>query len=63
MKKLPSKKEYTAKKAKIVMHEFKTGALKSSSGQHVKDRKQALAIMLSEADRGYNKLINRKRKK
>jgi hypothetical protein len=32
-----------------VMHEFKTGALKSSSGQKVTNRKQAVAIALSEA--------------
>lgn len=33
------------------MHEFKKGKLKSSSGQKVKDQKQALAIALSEANR------------
>ncbi len=32
-----------------VMREFKKGKLKSSSGQKVKDRKQAIAIGLSEA--------------
>jgi hypothetical protein len=32
-----------------VMHEFKEGKLKSSAGQKVKDRKQAVAIGLSEA--------------
>ena len=32
-----------------VMHEFKQGKLKSSSGDKVKDRKQAVAIALSEA--------------
>ena len=31
-----------------VMHKFKAGKLKSGSGHKVKDRKQALAIMLSE---------------
>lgn len=30
-----------------VMHEFKTGKLKSSSGQLVHNRKQALAIALN----------------
>ncbi|MGA9659053.1 MAG: DUF6496 domain-containing protein, partial [Asticcacaulis sp.] len=32
-----------------VMHEFKTGKLKSSSGDKVKTRKQAVAIALSES--------------
>ncbi len=32
-----------------VMHEYKEGKLKSSSGQKVKNRKQAIAIGLSEA--------------
>ena len=36
-------------KVERVMHEFKTGALKSSSGQKVTNRKQAVAIALSEA--------------
>lgn len=33
------------------MHAFKKGKLKSSSGQKVKSRKQAIAIGLSEARR------------
>lgn len=38
------------KNAKVqkVMHEFKTGKLKSSSGSKVKSKKQAIAIALSE---------------
>jgi hypothetical protein len=36
-------------KVEKVMHEFKTGSLKSSSGQKVTNRKQAVAIALSEA--------------
>jgi hypothetical protein len=36
-------------KVKKTMHEFKEGSLKSSSGQKVKSRKQAVAIGLSEA--------------
>jgi hypothetical protein len=32
-----------------VMHEFKEGKLKSSSGEKVKSRKQAIAIGMSEA--------------
>jgi hypothetical protein len=41
----------TTGKRKIhkVMKEFKEGELKSSSGAKVKDRKQAVAIALSEA--------------
>ena len=35
-------------KVKKVMHEFKTGTLKSSSGQRVTNPKQAIAIGLSE---------------
>jgi len=31
-----------------VLHKFKTGSLRSSSGQKVTSRKQAIAIMLSE---------------
>ena len=38
-----------ARKVARVMHEFKEGDLKSSSGQKVKSRKQAVAIGLSEA--------------
>jgi hypothetical protein len=41
------KKAKTAK----VMGEFKRGKLKSSSGSKVVDRKQAIAIALSEARR------------
>lgn len=36
-------------KIEKVMHEYKTGALKSSSGSKVSSRKQAVAIALSEA--------------
>jgi hypothetical protein len=38
----------TTKVAKV-MDEYKHGSLKSSSGQKVKTRKQAVAIALSEA--------------
>ena len=34
----------------VVMHEFKEGTLKSSSGAVVKNRKQAVAIGISEAE-------------
>ncbi len=44
--------ETAAQKRKVgkVMHEFKEGDLKSSSGDKVKTRKQAVAIAMSEAD-------------
>lgn len=38
-------------KVEKVMHEFKEGELHSSSGQSVTNRKQAVAIALSEARR------------
>lgn len=38
-------------KVKTVMHEFKVGTLKSSSGKPVTKKKQAVAIALSEARR------------
>lgn len=37
------------KKIGKVMEEFKEGKLKSSTGEKVKDRKQAVAIGISEA--------------
>jgi hypothetical protein len=36
-------------KVRLVMKEFKSGKLKSSSGESVKNPQQALAIALSEA--------------
>ncbi|MDR6516289.1 DUF6496 domain-containing protein [Chryseobacterium camelliae] len=47
-----STKKYSDKaqeKVEKVMHEFKEGKLKSSSGDQVKSRKQAIAIGISEA--------------
>lgn len=47
-----SKTKYSDKaqdKIGKVMHEFKEGKLKSSSGEKVTDRKQAVAIGISEA--------------
>jgi len=45
------KKYSTAAEKKVgkVMKEFKEGKLKSSSGDKVRDRKQAIAIGISEA--------------
>ena len=49
---MPAKKstgEKGQQKVHKVMDEFKHGELRSSSGQKVEDRKQAIAIGLSEA--------------
>ena len=43
-----TKKEKQAK-IRLVMKEFKSGKLKSSSGEKITDPKRALAIALSEA--------------
>jgi hypothetical protein len=50
------------RKVRQVMRERKRGKLRSSSGQKVKSRKQAIAIALSEARRAGAK-VPRKRKK
>lgn len=39
------------RKVAKVMREYKAGKLKSSSGDKVKDQKQAVAIAMSEAKR------------
>lgn len=44
-------KKRKSNKIEKVMHEYKAGTLKSSSGKKVKSRKQAIAITLSEAKR------------
>ena len=46
---MPTSKSNGKGKVHKVMHEFKEGSLKSSSGGKVKSRKQAVAIALSEA--------------
>ena len=46
---MPKSDTVTEKKMEKVMHEFKEGDLKSSSGKKVRSRKQAVAIGLSEA--------------
>jgi len=48
-----TQKEYIAKKVGKVMHEFKEGELHSGSGAKVTDRKQAIAIGLSEGRKGW----------
>lgn len=45
------------------MHEYKRGKLKSGSGRKVKNRKQAIAIGLSEARRKGKKVPQPKRKR
>jgi len=44
-------------KVGTVMHEFKVGKLKSSSGQKVTNRKQAVAIAMSEAGKKMKKYV------
>ena len=44
---MPGKKKGKGKVQKV-LHEYKTGTLKSSSGAKVKSRDQAIAIALSE---------------
>lgn len=48
------------KKVQKVMREYKSGKLKSSSGDKVKSRDQAVAIAMSEA--GYKQKGARKKK-
>ena len=48
------------KKIGTVMHEFKEGTLKSSSGDTVTDRKQAVAIGISEAKEAHLKVPDQK---
>jgi hypothetical protein len=52
------------KKSKVekVMHEFKTKTLRSGSGQKVTNRKQAIAIALSE-ERKLNKRVRERVKR
>ena len=60
-----AEKKYSKKaeeKIGKVMHEFKEGDLKSSSGEKVTDRKQAVAIGISEA-KGANLKVPKKPKK
>lgn len=50
-------------KVEKVMHEFKEGDLKSSSGKKVTSRKQAIAIGLSEAREAGAKIPKKSSKK
>jgi hypothetical protein len=67
-KRKSGKKRYgrkAAEKVEKTMHELKRGTLRSSSGQKVKSRAQAVAIGLSEARRAGGKVppAPRKRRK
>ena len=54
---MPNKYSTAAlKKIGTVMNEFKEGTLKSSSGDTVTDRKQAVAISISEAREAHLKV-------
>jgi Family of unknown function (DUF6496) len=57
-----AKKYSTAAQSKIgkVMHEFKEGKLKSSSGDKVTKRDQAIAIGISEAKEAHLKVPSKK---
>jgi hypothetical protein len=50
---MPKSGETKDETVERVMHEFKHGDLKSSSGDKVKSRKQAIAIGLSESGQSY----------
>lgn len=61
-----SKTKYSEKaqeKVGKVMKEFKEGELKSSSGEKVTNRKQAVAIGISEAKEAGLKVPKQKKKK
>ena len=53
--KTPKTEKGKQDKVEKVMKEFKEGALKSSSGDKVESRKQAIAIALSEAGKSKTK--------
>ena len=53
--------ERAQEKITVVMQEFKKGKLKSSSGEKVTKRDQAIAIAISEADSEGLKVPNQKK--
>ena len=53
--KTPQTEKEKQNKVEKVMKEFKEGTLKSSSGDKVESRKQAVAIALSEAGKSKKK--------
>ena len=50
------------RKVERVLHEYKTGSLKSRSGRKVKSRKQAIAIALSESGQSRRKKRGKKKR-
>jgi hypothetical protein len=58
---MATKKNLASRKVERAMHEMKRGELKSGrSGKKVKDRKQAIAIGLSEARKSGAKISKKK---
>jgi len=58
-----AKKKKGQKKVQKVMHEYKGGTLRSSSGQKVTNRKQAVAIAMSEAGMSKKKKVKKRGRK
>ena len=58
---MPGKKKGKGKVQKV-LHEYKTGTLKSSSGAKVKSRDQALAIAMSESGMAKNRRKKKNKK-
>jgi hypothetical protein len=50
------------RKVELILHEYKTGALKSRSGRKVKSRQQAIAIALSESGQSRRKKRGKKKR-
>lgn len=48
------------RKVEKVMHEYKEGTLKSGSGKKVTNRKQAVAVALSEARKAGSRIPKKK---
>ena len=48
-------------KVKKVMHEYKEGTLKSGSGKKIANRKQAVAVALSEARKAGARIPKKKK--
>ena len=61
--KLDKYEEIKRQKIRQVLREFKQGRLRSSSGQIVRDQRQALAIALSEAERLVNRMKKNKQRR
>jgi hypothetical protein len=50
------------RKVERVLHEYKTGTLRSRSGRKVKSRQQAIAIALSESGQSRRKKRGKKKR-